>query len=411
MRRRRSLPLALLALVACGGEPPVGEEDQPIIGGSSDAGKDLGVAMLHSRIPGFIEFCTATMITPRVVLTAAHCVDDTTSEQIWFADRYDHDTGTFEGQLDDTRRVRTVKFVHPRWGGASEIGNGFDIALLLLDIPAPEAAAPIPWLRYRLLDDVVGQELRMVGYGDRTFQSDSLLFLKLTARNDVSRLSSYTLDLVDSTKITCQGDSGGPAFLTVDGEEVVAGITSYGDVGCASLAAFTRVDLYLPEIRDFIAANDPQPAQACSADGTCDVYCSAPDPDCPCAGEGVCTPACAEPDRDPDCPMHCLGDGTCVREGCPLPDPDCGNAPIGAACAVNNNCASEHCHPTLRVCADTCGTGAACGDGFSCGATNFCEPASESGCGCQATPGTPGWWGGLLAAALALLFRRAGSRG
>src|SRR6185436_15104749 len=105
---------------------------------------------------------------------------------------------------------------------------------------------------------------------------------------------------VDTTHITCQGDSGGPAFLTIDGRETVAGITSYGDIGCDEYAAFTRVDLYLDDIEKFIAENDPQPSGACAADGGCDVYCSAPDADCPCEGDGACTASCSDPDSDPD---------------------------------------------------------------------------------------------------------------
>ena len=401
--------MALLGVAACGGELMVDEEGQPIIGGSTNAGKDLGVGILIGRIPGFREFCTATMITRRVVLTAAHCVQDTTSEEIWFADEYNAETNEFIGLVDNTRRVRVQKWVHPRFS-LQDLFAGFDIALLLLDQPAPAAAVHLPWNRYRLDDGVIGDEMRLVGFGNRIFDSESPKFIKLTARNDVSRLTSNTVDIVDTTKITCQGDSGGPSFLTIDGKELIAGITSYGDVGCDEYAAFTRVDLYLPEIRAFIAANDPQPAQACTADGTCDTYCTAPDPDCPCAGEGVCSAACTEPDRDPDCPLHCGDDDTCVREGCPAPDPDCGNAAVGAACTTNDNCGSAHCHPTRKVCVELCGSGGACAAGFTCAADNFCE-ASSGGCGCQSSsvPGSSGWWGGLLAAALALLFRRRAS--
>ena len=50
---------------------------------------------------------------------------------------------------------------------------------------------------------------------------------------------------------TCYGDSGGPAFWTnPDGEEILVGITSWGDVPCVSSAFNYRVDI--PETLDFI---------------------------------------------------------------------------------------------------------------------------------------------------------------
>jgi MYXO-CTERM domain-containing protein len=404
MARLLVLPL-LVASVACGGELVVEDERAPIIGGMSAAGRDPSVGLLMGRVPGGRTFCTATMITPRVVLTAAHCVDITTSDEIWFADSYDHATNEFTGLIDATRRVAVAKWWHPLYDEGT-LSGGFDIALLALDIPAPEAVVPSRIRRHRLGVDAIGAEVRMVGFGLRVPGSESSLHAKYHGRDTVTAVTDRSFRNSGERSTICFGDSGGPAFMMDGGREVQTGVTSFTTFSCNLGGSFTTVDAHLADIRAFIAENDPQPPGACVADGTCDVWCDAPDPDCPCAGEGVCSTACDDPAIDPDCPPDCSGGNNCVREGCAVPDPDCGDAPLGVVCTRDDDCASRRCHPTRRICAETCGAGGACPAMFTCATGNLCEAISEGGCGCRAAPGSNGWWGGLLAAAIALLWRR-----
>jgi hypothetical protein len=49
---------------------------------------------------------------------------------------------------------------------------------------------------------------------------------------------------------TCFGDSGGPAFFIEDGEEIIVGITSWGDANCVATGNTYRVDI--PETLEFI---------------------------------------------------------------------------------------------------------------------------------------------------------------
>ena len=50
---------------------------------------------------------------------------------------------------------------------------------------------------------------------------------------------------------------GGPNFMTVNGKEVIAGITSYGVSGCLGQSGATRVSKYTSWIDNWVAQNDP----------------------------------------------------------------------------------------------------------------------------------------------------------
>ncbi len=74
---KRHLGVALFfAFAGCGAPPTVGERTQPIINGSTDPG-DNAVVLVAAQVPGSMNasLCTGEIVSPHVVLTAAHCVD------------------------------------------------------------------------------------------------------------------------------------------------------------------------------------------------------------------------------------------------------------------------------------------------------------------------------------------------
>jgi hypothetical protein len=196
--------------------------------------------------------------------------------------------------------------------------------------------------------------------------------------------------------------------MDMGGREAIAGLTSYGDTGCAMYAAFTPVHLFLDEIDAFIAQHDPQAASGCGADGVCGYLCPAVDPDCPCAGDGQCTTACATPNDDPDCPESCGDDNRCVRVGCTARDPDCGDQPFGSACTSADQCESGMCtaHDGAQICTEACGAGGVCPMDSLCSGTNLCLPPTDGGCGCVAGGRRGAPLGTLLLALGALFFVR-----
>src|SRR5262249_12540842 len=141
--------------------------------------------------------CTGTLISPRVVVTAAHCLNgyDPTSVRV--------DNGS--GQV-----INGVDLVlHPDWSSTTEQP---DIALLLLETPIAYGMASV--LRAPMDDSLLGATVRIVGFGVSNPMDQTTAGIK---RQGTTTLGAYLFSaFVDDAapSSTCFGDSGGPAFIT-----------------------------------------------------------------------------------------------------------------------------------------------------------------------------------------------------
>lgn len=218
--------------------------------------------------------CSGTVVAPRVVLTAAHCVENIEQGEITPAPAYTIATGIADLRKAAPENVFHVLATHVFPGFDPGILHG-DAAILILD--RPTAAAPIPLAGS---DDSAlysgGAEVSLAGWGltragakepppnlrmttmkvkPPSFcrQSTHPFYAPYSAAAQVCVLSS------DRHSGGCFGDSGGPAIgHRADGSAVQVGITSTGGPACSTKTptVLTRADFVSTWVGEWIAATE-----------------------------------------------------------------------------------------------------------------------------------------------------------
>ena len=214
-------------------DPRTGAVEQAIIGGESDAGDPAVVGLVLNKD----LYCTGTQVSRNVILTAAHCVRYAPPDYVFY--------GSKLGQPGRAIGVARVAW-HPKFNGDT-LRN--DVGLIELEEDGP--AAPVPMATAPLEPDV-GQEIRLVGFGvPRPGATKELE--KRTGTTKITDVTPLDFRFHATPARTCLGDSGGPSFMTIDGREVLVGITSSGDLNCKVYGRHIRVDKYRAFIDPFIA--------------------------------------------------------------------------------------------------------------------------------------------------------------
>ena len=183
-------------------------------------------------------YCSGTLISPTVFLTAAHCADDGERVRVTFDTAYEAGDKVYAGTFE----------ADPLYNQSQS--DPHDIAVVVLDKPVKDIA-PARLPAAGSLSGLSGGELfTSVGYGayevtngpgGHEYLYDDVRMVATGTLNSVTP-SWLRISMNPSTGDggTCYGDSGGPNFL--GSTDIVAALTVTGDAICRATNVDYRLD-------------------------------------------------------------------------------------------------------------------------------------------------------------------------
>lgn len=202
------------------------------------------------------QFCGGSIISDRIILTAAHCTLGMAEGEIQILAGVT-DLSAGGGQV----RNVTAVIEHPKY--VDEVG---DIAMIVLDQPL-DLGANVAAIALATPADITNADTaRVTGWGTTSETSeDSPVVLQST---DVPLVSDADCQLVDEGNDdelcaggtgtdSCYGDSGGPLTIATENGHVLAGVVSWGEeCGGETAGVYAEVPTYTDWVGERVADPD-----------------------------------------------------------------------------------------------------------------------------------------------------------
>jgi hypothetical protein len=215
-------------------EASAGDQTDPIIGGVV-ANQFPEAALINMAQNGqIVAACSGTVIAPRVVLTAGHCV-------------FGFDAFVVKAPFAGNQRAQSTKGLVFDYEVDSEFVDAtkHDVGLVVLDTPIQLNSFP------KLATSKVANGTKVVNIGriQNGRLSNRALFVSPSIRVQDARSSGFPFDYLAVDKIE-SGDSGGPDMIA--GTHTIVSVNSGAGGGTEVLA---RIDLLADFIQQTIAEN------------------------------------------------------------------------------------------------------------------------------------------------------------
>lgn len=251
-----------------------------ITGGEPDGNRHPNVGLILFYDATGRYRCSATLISPTVLITAAHCTEGTLGSTLVTFDSViaenppspfpmaaDPSVGYTDAEITAAGYLSGTAYTHPEYSGFTDLANWNDVGVIVLDEPVtgiePATLAPTNYLdqfAQPVLNSTIfevvgyGTEVRKPEEGAQKPQPMSYPLIRRYTTSPGQKLTPQILQLsgnINDTRGgggTCFGDSGGPVFLN----GYLVAVTSYGYTSnCRYLGGYQRVDI--PVVQDWLA--------------------------------------------------------------------------------------------------------------------------------------------------------------
>ncbi len=279
---RKPLLAAFATLVTVAGLAFAATPAQASTGGTADGDlhPDVGLIAFYDGEGRFR--CSATLVSPTVVITAAHCTLGTLGKTLVTFDTYlddaapsflpvaaDTAAGYPAEELAAAGYLSGTAHTHPAYSDFTDMDNWNDVGVIVLDEPVESNGDGYPEVAPTGTLDLIAQRdlsktiFRAVGYGTEVRQAEdgpqkptpeSYPIMRRYVDMPGQKLTPQILQTNGNendnrgTGGTCFGDSGGPLFF---GDEIV-GVTSYGYTSnCRYIDGYQRIDI--PVVEEWLA--------------------------------------------------------------------------------------------------------------------------------------------------------------
>lgn len=230
-----------------------------IAGGlQTESYKNVAVVLLEG-----LPHCTATLVSPGVLVTAAHCVcqearNGKVDKGRCHMTREKLDAGkvtaafgsVYSQPLFPPIEVKDAQYPEDPPKVFDPVSLSHDVAVLYLKSrvnfagvsPSALHAGTPSWQQIK----AQGKKLIFVGFGYNMLNNEKVgIGIKREAAWAISGYDDHAISFSTPGTSTCSGDSGGPAFLEHNNALILVAVTSGGDKVACTYGFDMRVDAYL----------------------------------------------------------------------------------------------------------------------------------------------------------------------